>query len=192
MSSAHMTTLDTLSQRLIAELQEDGRRSFREIGKRLGVSPNTVRARFNQLRDSGVVEVLAVPNVTRMGLDFHAVVGLRVTPGHAEEVADLLSRRPEISWIGLVSTGYDVMFELSLGDSRSFGVFKQEVLARIPQCLDSDTFLLWDVPKFRYTVAFPARTTTGEAPKQRPESTDRHEPGPASKPLKTKTMGDAK
>src|SRR5262249_42135732 len=115
------TELDDLSRQLIAELQKDGRASFREIGKRLGVAPGTVRARYNQLRKAGVVEVIATPNPWRMGLDFHATVGLRVQPGCLEECVAMLARKREVGWIGLLLSGYDIMFEVAMSDSHSFG-----------------------------------------------------------------------
>ncbi|HXF36034.1 MAG TPA: winged helix-turn-helix transcriptional regulator, partial [Actinomycetota bacterium] len=48
--------VDDLDLRILAELQEDGRRSYREMSQRLGVSPGTVRSRLLQLIEEGVVQ----------------------------------------------------------------------------------------------------------------------------------------
>ncbi|MET0971891.1 MAG: AsnC family transcriptional regulator, partial [Thermoleophilaceae bacterium] len=40
--------LDDLDRRILIELQEDGRRSYREIGSKLGVSAGTARVRAMQ------------------------------------------------------------------------------------------------------------------------------------------------
>jgi Lrp/AsnC family transcriptional regulator for asnA, asnC and gidA len=98
-------TIDELDALIVAELQDDGRRSYKEIGERLGVSAGTVRARALQLMEDGVVDVIAIPNAWKMGFPIVAVVGLRVTPGKAEAVADILAEREEIAWVGLVATG---------------------------------------------------------------------------------------
>lgn len=153
--------LDDLSVRLIALLQEDGRASFREMGKRLGLSPGTVRARFNQLREAGIVEVIAIPNAWRMGLRFHATVGLRLEPGRTEEVADILAKRREIAWIGLLLTGYDLLIEIALRDAQEFGHYRETVLAKLPGFIGADVFVTWDIRKFRYS--FTSETDSDES-----------------------------
>lgn len=148
--------IDELDHRIMSELEKDGRRSYREISKQLGVAPGTVRTRVLALLEEGVFRVIGVPDPWHLGYTFHATVGLRLAPGHSEEVADLLSQRAEVAWIGLVSTGYDVMFELALPDSRSFGTYKEQVLAVLPGCRTVDVFPIWSVRKFHYGLLPPA------------------------------------
>lgn len=150
MAKSDPVELDALSHRLIVELQRDGRASFREIGKRLRVSPGTVRARYNQLRKAGILEVIAVPNPWRMGMDFHATVGLRVEPGSIEGAVAALAKKREVGWIGLLLTGYDVMFEVAMRDSHSFGAYKESLWTEIPGFISADIYAMWDVRKFRY------------------------------------------
>lgn len=153
--------LDGLDQKIMAELQEDGRRSYREIGKRLGVSPGTIRTRALQLMAEGLIEVIAVPNPWRMGFKFFADIGLRLAPGTAEAVADELARREEVSWVGLTATGYEVMFEVVLPDARAFGRYREEVLSQLPGFLSADVYLLWDVRKLHYRLGSPPRWARG-------------------------------
>ncbi|MEX0809905.1 MAG: AsnC family transcriptional regulator [Dongiaceae bacterium] len=142
--------LDTLSRQIVAELQRDGRASFREIGKRLRVSPGTVRARYSQLHEAGIIQVIAIPNPWRMGLDFHATVGLRLQPGTVEGAVAVLEKKREVGWIGLLLTGYDVMFEVAMSDSHAFGKYKESLWAEIPGFISADVYAMWDVRKFRY------------------------------------------
>lgn len=144
--------IDGLNRAIVAELQDDGRRSYREIAKRLGVAPGTVRARVVQLIREGVLQVIAVPDPWRMGYGFHATVGLKLQPGKAKQVGELLAQREEVGWIGFCSSGYDVMFEVALPDSRSFGAYKEEFLAALPGCQRIDVYEIWDVLKFRYRL----------------------------------------
>ena len=148
--------LDELDVRIMAELQEDGRRSFREISRKLGVAPGTVRMRVLQLIQDGVFSVIAVPDPWRMGYKFHATVGLKLRPGHSEQVADLLAEREEIGWVGLTSSSYDVIFEVTLPDSRAFGPYRERFLASLPGCLTVDAWEIWDVRKFHYRLLPPA------------------------------------
>ena len=150
MSNDKSLKLDELDYQIIQLLQEDGRLSFLEIGNRLGVSPNTVRSRYNTLKEAGAVSVIAIPDAAYMDLGFHAVLGLKLAPGQSEAVAAILATRDEIGWIGLVATGYDILCELSLKDSMAFGRYREQLLKDIPQCTGIDAFLLWNVPKFHY------------------------------------------
>lgn len=150
--------LDDLDRGLIGLLQEDGRMAFSEIGKRLGVSANTVRARFNLLSDRGMVRVLAIPETKCFDLNFHAVVALRLERGSIDRVADKLVQRPEIGWIGILLTGFDLMFELSLEGNAAFGRYKKALLAELPDIVDIETFLLSEVPKFHYALQQSVKT----------------------------------
>ncbi|MDZ7840402.1 MAG: Lrp/AsnC family transcriptional regulator [Gammaproteobacteria bacterium] len=147
--------LDDMSLNIISELQQDGRATFREMAQRFGVAPGTVRSRFNQLRDAGIVEVLAVPNPRKLGLRFHATVGLNLEPGSAEEAARILARRREVGWIGLVVSGFDVIFEIAVADTQAYARFKEEVYLEIPGFVSSTVYVMWGVRKFHYGVRPP-------------------------------------
>src|SRR6478609_2665984 len=58
---------DELDRAIIRELERDGRQPFREIGRSLGVSEATVRARYRRLTDSGLLRVVAFADPTAHG-----------------------------------------------------------------------------------------------------------------------------
>src|SRR5579862_2855088 len=154
---APVRRLDALDHGIMAELQEDGRRTYREMSQRLNVAPGTIRSRVLQLLEEGVFRVIAIPDPWKMGYQFHASVGLRLLPGKAQAVGSFLAGRDEVTWVGLVSTGYDVIFEVTLPDSRSFGEYKEKVLAALDGVQQVDVFEIWSIQKFRYNMAPPER-----------------------------------
>ncbi|WP_347350587.1 Lrp/AsnC family transcriptional regulator [Intrasporangium sp.] len=146
--------MDNLDWQIVEALQQDGRRSYRQMGRDLGVSPGTVRLRTRQLIDDGYLRVIGVPTARLLGRQFQATIALKLEPGHARAVAELLAERPEVGWIGLTtSSRYDVLFEVILDDSRAFGPYREEFLAGLPGCRDIEVFEIWDVPKFSYDLA---------------------------------------
>ncbi len=146
--------LDDLDRRILSELQEDGRRSYREISQRLGVAAGTVRSRVLQLISDQVVEIIAVPNPWRMGFGFFAALGLRLDTSRVEEVADDLAARQDVTWVGLTATGYDLMIEVALADAQEFGRFRGDVLAKLPGFRSVDVFLLYDMRKLYHRFHF--------------------------------------
>lgn len=156
-----MDDLDELDRRILVELQDDGRRSYREIAKALGVAAGTVRARVIQMTQSGMVSFVALPNLQLMGFKFHALVGIRVEPGRTAEVARLLEPQEPITWIGLTATGYDMLVEVAARDAQEFGRYREDVLARLPGFVSSDVFVYWDLVKLGYR--FVSDDTDGRA-----------------------------
>jgi Lrp/AsnC family transcriptional regulator for asnA, asnC and gidA len=144
--------LDSLDLRIVAELQDDGRRSYRDLAESLGVSPGTVRTRLGQLLSDGIVEVIAVPNPWSLGYRFLADLGISLEPGYSDEAAERLAERPEVSWLAMIVSPYDIFAEVVLRDAQAFGRFKQEVLATLPGFRSVDVFQAWDVRKFHYRL----------------------------------------
>lgn len=144
--------LDELSLQVLALLQVDGRISIREMSKRLGVSPTTVGARYNQLLEDGVVQVVAAPNLRKLGLDFHAVVSARLKPGCLDQAVAVLEAKPEVTWIGLTLSDHGVLFEVVARNAQVFGERKDALFAELPGFIGAEVNVIWDVRKLRYSM----------------------------------------
>jgi Lrp/AsnC family transcriptional regulator, regulator for asnA, asnC and gidA len=175
-----MAPIDDLDRRILIELQEDGRRSYREIAKRVGVTAGTVRTRMLQMTESGLLSVVGLPNLYEMGFKFHALVGIKVAPGRALEVAQLLEPSEDITWVGLTATGYDLLVEIAMRDAQEFGRYKEEVLAQLPGFVSADVFVYWHLLKlFHRFEAIPAHPTRAA---DRTRHGGSEEPAPGNKP----------
>jgi len=51
--------LDDIDIGLVASLQEDGRKSFRQISRELGISAPTVQARYKRLVNIGLIKSIS-------------------------------------------------------------------------------------------------------------------------------------
>jgi len=51
-----MPELDDVDARILGVLVEDGRRSFREVARRVGVTTPTVQARVKRMMDEGLIQ----------------------------------------------------------------------------------------------------------------------------------------
>jgi Lrp/AsnC family transcriptional regulator for asnA, asnC and gidA len=156
--------LDDLDLGILAQLQDEGRRSYREIGKRLGVTAATVRARLLALMEAGVVQVVAVPNPWRLGAGFLAVLALDVESRHAREAAAHLQERDEVTWLATCVTGCDVICEVALGDPKEFARFREDVLAALPGFRSVEVFLQSEMHKLRYRLGTGSRSGAADDP----------------------------
>ncbi|WP_406112588.1 Lrp/AsnC family transcriptional regulator [Kitasatospora purpeofusca] len=97
-------TLDGLDRALLHALHVDGRAPFRRIAEVLGVSDQTVARRYQRLRTAGVVRVVGRTDARRLGqVDW--LTRIRCVPDAAAPLAEALARRPDTSWVSLLSGG---------------------------------------------------------------------------------------
>ena len=83
--------MDELDSQIIRNLQKDGRASNAGIARDVGVSEGTVRRRLKRLVQDEFIQVVALPDPGKMGLESQALVGVQVDPDKVEKVADDLS-----------------------------------------------------------------------------------------------------
>jgi Lrp/AsnC family transcriptional regulator, leucine-responsive regulatory protein len=90
--------IDALDRNIIALLQEDARRTYGDIGRRVGLSAPAVKRRVDRLRRSGAVEgFTAVVDHGALGWNTEALVELFYRPGTTlDEVAKTLRSHPEV------------------------------------------------------------------------------------------------
>lgn len=105
------SVLDEVSKAIIEQLQTDGRRSYAEIGKAVGLSEAAVRQRVQKLQESGVMQVVAVTDPMQLGFYRQAMIGIRVT-GDTTRVARLLGEIPAVDYVVLTAGSFDILAEV--------------------------------------------------------------------------------
>src|SRR6187402_1272856 len=103
--------LDDVSKAIIEQLQSDGRRSYAEIGKAVGLSEAAVRQRVQKLTDSGVMQVVAVTDPMQLGFYRQAMIGLRVS-GDTTTVAEALGQIAAVDYVVLTAGSFDILAEV--------------------------------------------------------------------------------
>jgi Lrp/AsnC family leucine-responsive transcriptional regulator len=92
-----MQFMNPLDTKILGLLIKDGRCSYAEIARMLGISRAHARERVTKLMDEGVIEQFtAVVNPEKMGKAVSAFFDIKVSPQGIKEVASDLSQRPEV------------------------------------------------------------------------------------------------
>lgn len=112
---AKPTQLDDVSKKIVEQLQVDGRRSYAEIGKAVGLSEAAVRQRVQKLTDAGVMQVVAVTDPMQLGFYRQAMIGIRAT-GDTRVLADQLAAIPAVDYVVLTAGSFDLLVEVVCED----------------------------------------------------------------------------
>jgi Lrp/AsnC family transcriptional regulator, leucine-responsive regulatory protein len=101
---------DGTNRRILEELQEDGRLSLAELGRRVGLSPPAVAERVQRLeRDGVIVGYHARVDPRAVGYSLMSVIRVRPAPRQIAKVAELARDTPEIVECHRI-TGEDCFF----------------------------------------------------------------------------------
>ena len=114
-ASASTVKLDDVSKQTIEHLQEDGRRSYAEIGRAVGLSEAAVRQRVQRLIDGGVMQIVAVTDPLQVGFTRQAMIGLNVE-GDLSPVGDALAAMDEVSYVVTTAGSFDILAEVVCED----------------------------------------------------------------------------
>ncbi len=142
--------MDELDQRIIKFLQADGRASNARIAREVNVSEGTVRRRLRRLISDGIIQVIAVPHLERMGYSTAALIGLQCDPGAVDDVASALAALPEVHYVAITTGAYDVFAWVALGSSEELGAFLRSKVGTIPGVRRTETFVNLSIRKRTY------------------------------------------
>jgi Lrp/AsnC family transcriptional regulator for asnA, asnC and gidA len=144
-------TLDTVDRAILRELQEDGRRPFREIARKIGVSERTVRARARRMGDDGVLRIIAFADPVRLGHSVLALVLIRVdTRGH-DEVVETVASWPEVSYVSSLVGRADLYIQVMCRDNDELWRLVTQRLRALDGVIETETMLEVKVHKFVYS-----------------------------------------
>ncbi|MFC5338709.1 Lrp/AsnC family transcriptional regulator [Leucobacter denitrificans] len=142
-------SLDSTSKAIIEQLQLDGRRSYAEIGKAVGLSEAAVRQRVQKLTDTGVMQIVAVTDPMRLGFHRQAMLGIRVS-GDTRVVADRLAEFEEVSYVVLSAGSFDILAEVVCENDDALIGLLNEKIRNVEGVSGTETFVYLQLNKQKY------------------------------------------
>ncbi len=139
--------ISALDRRIIEQLTEDGRRPFTQIAGDLGVSEAAVRARTNRLIDRDILQIVALTDPVKLGLEQMATIGVHCDRAAVMPAADAISGFSEVRSVVIVAGSYDLLVEVACTDSNDLLDFLDQKLGSVPGVRGTETFTYLRVVK---------------------------------------------
>jgi Lrp/AsnC family transcriptional regulator for asnA, asnC and gidA len=140
MTPARESKLDAVDEAIVAVLQEDGRRSYGEIGEAVGLSEAATRQRVNRLRDSGAMRIVAVTDPVALGRAVVATIGVRVS-GDTRVVATRLAAVETVEYVVLTAGSFDLIIEVVCTDEAELLAVINDQIRSIESVRETETFM---------------------------------------------------
>ncbi|HEY8281043.1 MAG TPA: Lrp/AsnC family transcriptional regulator [Leifsonia sp.] len=141
--------IDDVSKAIIEQLQVDGRRSYAEIGKAVGLSEAAVRQRVQKLTEAGVMQIVAVTDPMQLGFYRQAMIGVRVT-GDTRAVADKLAAMPAVDYVVLTAGTFDILAEVVCENDLDLITMLNSEIRTLEGVLSTETFVYLKLHKQFY------------------------------------------
>jgi Lrp/AsnC family transcriptional regulator, regulator for asnA, asnC and gidA len=141
--------IDDVSKAIIEQLQVDGRKSYAEIGKAVGLSEAAVRQRVQKLNESGVMQIVAVTDPMQLGFYRQAMIGVRVT-GDTLVIADKLAAMPSVDYVVLTAGTYDILAEVVCENDLDLITMLNSEIRTLEGVLSTETFVYLKLHKQFY------------------------------------------
>ncbi|MBS1881442.1 MAG: Lrp/AsnC family transcriptional regulator [Actinobacteria bacterium] len=145
-----MEELDALDRSIIANLQEDGRRSFRRIAENLEVPEGTVRFRVKRLQEQRAMRILAFVDPLQFGYEVSASVLISSPQDRHHEAIEALEAWPEIVYLSSCTGRANIYAHVVCAGRAELLSILTDRLAELPYLSLVETFTELDVHKARY------------------------------------------
>ena len=144
--------MDELDKNIISQLEKDGRASNAFIARQSGVSEGTVRRRLKKLIDDEIINVVALPDPTKLGYDSEALIGIQIDPDQVEIAANKVAKLDHTRWVAMTTGTYDVFVWVTLPNPEALGRFSRIEIGAIEGVRRTETFVNLQVMKRQFGI----------------------------------------
>ncbi len=142
--------MDELDQLVLQNLQKDGRIPFTRIAQQAGVSETTIRSRYRNLVEAGVVRCVGIVDPHTLGFQAPAIIGISVEPGVVNRVAETITELPEVSYLVMTLGPFDLVVEVFCRDLPHLSNLVTQQIHLIPGVRSTETLTITHSYKLSY------------------------------------------
>ncbi|GGD67213.1 Lrp/AsnC family transcriptional regulator [Paenibacillus nasutitermitis] len=135
--------IDEIDRKIIQALNHNGRISYTDLAKDIGLSRVAVQSRINALMEDGVIErFTAVINPEKIGILVSAFFNVEVEPKYLHEAANALSEEPAVTSLYHMTGPSKLHMHGLFRNNQEMELFMKEVLYKLPGIMSVDCQLL--------------------------------------------------
>ena len=143
--------MDQINERILHELERNGRLSNTDLAERVGLSPSACLRRVQDLERSGVIRgYRAVLDRAAMGRSFVAylAVGLNAhTKAVQEAFEKAVAAMPEVLECHNITGTVEYLLRIEVADLADYKIFHTDKLGTLPQVNALTTYVVMGSPK---------------------------------------------
>jgi Lrp/AsnC family transcriptional regulator for asnA, asnC and gidA len=121
----------------------DGRKSFSEIAKELGVTENTVRARVRRLLNGEVLDIQGMVNPYRIPNHFLVLVGVKLKTMDLVKKGEEFKNLKGVVSVGVVTGQFDLIVTVLLNDEFTIKNFYIEEVAKVSDVQSTEMWVVY-------------------------------------------------
>ena len=141
--------LDEADDRIIMELEKDGRQSYKKISDTTGIATSTISRRVNYLQKHNVIKICALPNPLKLGFPVHAFIKIEADSNKVDSICTILDKHKNVNMIGIAMGQYNIVIVVHFPDINALTSFVADDLPYIDGVRSIDT-VVTDAIKKRY------------------------------------------
>ncbi|MBT5088963.1 MAG: Lrp/AsnC family transcriptional regulator [Micrococcales bacterium] len=141
--------LDEISKKIVEQLQHDGRKSYAEIGKAVGLSEAAVRQRVQKLTESKVMQIVAVTDPLSLGFSRQAMIGIKCS-GDATKLSKDLAGISSVDYVVLTAGSFDILVEAVCEDDDHLLSLINNEIRPLPGVISAESFVYLKLEKQHY------------------------------------------
>lgn len=146
--------LDDVDIALLRALNQDARKSYRDLAKELGLALSTVSARVKRLEQHGYITgYVPVLDAQRLGFDLVVVVGVKIAHGKLLEAQQRIAKMGRVFAVYDVTGDWDSIILARFRDREELNDFVKELLS-FPHVERTGTQLVLNTVKEEKRVLF--------------------------------------
>ena len=143
-----MPALDRTDRTIVALMQDNARRSNKELAAAVGIAASTCSERVRRLEDAGVLRgYTADVDPAALGIGMRAMLAVRLRRHRASEVdtfRDHVLAMPEVMEVSHVTGGNDFLVQVAVRDAAHLRDLAVSGFTSLPEVAHIETSLVFD------------------------------------------------
>lgn len=137
--------LDHIDKAIIRLLSVDGRASYSEMSKSIGVSVGTVRNRVTALRESGALHLNVWLDPNRVGYGINVTSLIKVEAGALDKVTDALIELDSTGYVAIVAGDHDLIVDVFCRDVPHLNEVLKDEIQQIDGIVSVTSYLVTEI-----------------------------------------------